>query len=84
MMECIENAAGSQGAGAQFNNAGDYAGGPSFGDAADNCMEHASNMMEGSFGNRDMGQYSGMVGTHGSNAMHGFNGMQGTPGGSQQ
>ena len=69
MMECMGNAAGGQGA--QFNSAGDYAGGPSFGDAADNCMADASNMMEGSFGNRDMGNHAGMMGTHGSRGMTG-------------
>ena len=82
MMECMGNVAGTQGA--QFNSAGDYAGGPSFGDAADSCMADVSNMMQGSFGNRVMGQHAGMVGTHGSNAMQGFNGMPGTTGGSQQ
>ena len=80
MMECMGNAAGAQGA--QFNSAGDYAGGPSFGDAADNCMADASNMMQGSFGNRDMGNHAGMMGTHGSKGMQGM--MQGMGGGAQQ
>ena len=80
MMECMGNAAGTQGA--QINSAGDYAGGPSFGDAADNSMADASNMMQGSFGNRDMGNHAGMMGTHGSKGMQGM--MQGMGGGAQQ
>ena len=83
MMECMMGNAGA-GQDAQFNSAGDYSGGHSFGDAADNCMADASEMMEGSFGNRDMGNHAGMVGTHGSTGTMGSM-MQGmTTGGSQQ
>ena len=45
-------------------------------------MADASNMMQGSFGNRDMGNHAGMMGTHGSKGMQGM--MQGMGGGAQQ
>ena len=77
MMECMNTAAGATGSTGA-------AGVPAFGDAADTCMTAASDMMQGSFGNRDMGNHSGMVGTHGSTGTQGFAGMQGTTGGSQQ
>tara|TARA_B100001146_G_C16188851_1_gene438138 strand:- start:2225 stop:2704 length:480 start_codon:yes stop_codon:yes gene_type:complete len=77
MMECMNTATGATGSTGA-------AGVPAFGDAADTCMTAASDMMQGSFGNRDMGNHSGLVGTHGSTGTQGFAGMQGTTGGSQQ
>ncbi|MDC0035237.1 hypothetical protein OAJ44_02605 [Chloroflexi bacterium] len=63
MMECMKSATGD--GSAQFNTEGNYTGGASFAEAADECMENSSQMMQKSFGNQDMGHHAGLVGTQG-------------------
>ena len=63
MMQCMKSATG--GGDAQFNNNGDYTGGASFADAADECMADTSRMMQASYGNQDMGNHAGIIGAQG-------------------
>ncbi len=63
MMQCMKSATG--GGAAQFNNNGDYTGGASFADAADECMADTSRMMQASYGNQDMGNHAGIIGAQG-------------------
>ena len=53
MMECMM---GDMSGDAQYNADGDFAGRPSFEDAADDCMGDMMNMMEDSYGQQGMGK----------------------------
>ena len=53
MMDCMM---GDMSGDAQYNADGDFAGRPSFEDAADDCMGDMMNMMEDSYGQQGMGK----------------------------
>ena len=60
--QCMDDNAGGK---PKYDTDGSFVSSPSHGDAADNCMGHASNTMRDSYGNKDMGNHAGLTRTQG-------------------
>jgi len=56
--QCMSDTAGG---GPKYNSDGNFVSSASHGDAADNCMTQASHTMQNSYGNKDMGNHTGMT-----------------------